>query len=96
MKLTPTEVELIRKHRQEAELEKVREWKPTPANEISVDEKCAAFDRLHEQAMEHFNSISEQGYADDDSGHYMYEEVMKLLGKDVFKAMNKLSELVGR
>lgn len=60
---------------------------PKQLEEISAKEKIEAFDRLYDQAMDHFNDIMNHT-ENDDAEHYIYEAVMELLGKQVWTAIN--------
>mgnify|MGYP001609922730 CR=1 FL=1 len=69
-------------------------WKPT--KKWSDETKLSAFDNLRDMALDHVASIQKdvaaEDYCDDsDAEHYIYEAVMELLGKDVWKAVNALA-----
>ena len=52
--------------------------------EISVEEKCAAFDLIYARTRQHLDAVMDDKGRDDDE-HYIYEEAMEAtLGKKVF------------
>ncbi len=57
MDVTEEEADLIREHRQAARQRKAAQWKPRPKNEISVEEKVAAFDALYNQSHAFFTQL---------------------------------------
>mgnify|MGYP001559711018 CR=1 FL=1 len=67
-----------------------KKWVPTV---VWTDaQKILAFDDLHALALKHLENIQVEGcYDDADEQHYIYEEVVGLLGDDAWDVINKLS-----
>lgn len=84
MNLTPEEEEHIQAMRREKE-----KLKPSFCfEEYSHKEKVAKFDQLFKMAADHYNEVKQKGYIDCDVKQWIFEAVMELLGKDVWKTYN--------
>ena len=57
-------------------------------DQYTNEEKCAKFDALYRFAKEHYDSNKYSGYTNDDSKHYIYEDVMNMLGEYVWENYN--------
>jgi len=66
----------------EARVKKLSEW--TDAEKIKI------FDKLYGFALDDLKYLEKNGYEPNDSDHYTWEEVMKLLGDNVFDIWNEL------
>lgn len=92
--LDEDEAALIAEHRKK-KAEKVAEWAPPEASDITVAEKCKAFDKLHKMTLEHtLRIIRDRDYGDDDDvKHFIYEAAMEgTLGENVFDHLNKVTK----
>lgn len=56
-------------------------WEPRSSEDYLTFEKLAIFNKLHKQALAHFNEVKKSGYSDEDAEHYIFESVMELLSK---------------
>lgn len=66
------------------------EWQPSVAADVPTAEKVAAYDDLHDRALEIFNAAKGGTLReDDDREAWLFEAVMELLGEDVWEAYNK-------
>lgn len=58
------------------------------------EEKIKFFDKLYSSAMAHLKEAEEKGYTDEDTPHYMYEEVFGILNlrstRELWKYFNSL------
>ena len=70
-------------------LENAMQWEP--ATGYTEAQKIFAFDRLYDNALEHFREIKKEGYTNDDVKAEIYEEVMELLGDKVWLVINVLT-----
>jgi hypothetical protein len=85
MELSDAEQALILKLRA---AQKGHGFTPRELSSIPDADKVAAFDRLFNMAMENYRHLEEHGCEEKDIEHWMYEEVMKLLGDQVFDGVN--------
>ncbi len=53
-----------------------------PLREFSVEEKCAAFNKLYEHAHGVYERTKAAGFKDDDEDHYAFEALMEILSRD--------------
>lgn len=82
MQLTDEEKALVEKHR--AEQKRVAFTPKT----YSHHEKGKAFDALYNMALEELEVIRKEGQHSKDIEHWMYEQVMGLLGEGVWEVIN--------
>ena len=86
MDLSEEEKQLIKQHRENKAKEDADAWKPRQLDSYTDAEKIAVFDRLHTMALDMFNQVKKDRWFDEDFSGYASEEIMHLLGKDVFSA----------
>lgn len=68
-------------------------YQPRLVTDFTVEEKCAAFDKLHAMAMEEWEHICKERKGSKDIDNWMFEAVMTLLASgnkaDFWNAYNK-------
>jgi hypothetical protein len=68
-------------------------FKPRSVKDIPNEEKIKKFDELYASALDHYNDVISGGDPDDDTSHYMYEEMMGLLGgEEMWKSFNDATD----
>src|SRR5687768_14801644 len=55
------------------------EYEPRRASDYTPQEKCAAFNKLHAMALEHWGETKKDGWADEDFNGHAGEAVLELL-----------------
>lgn len=86
MELTEEETKLIEDLRRE----KAKQVKPSRSlASYSMEERSNAFVRLYEMAESNFRHIVQHNREEKDIETYMCEEVMRLLGADVYDIANE-------
>jgi hypothetical protein len=72
------------------ELKKTNGWTPKSLESYTAAEKTAWFDTMYSSALQHFNERKAGKFSeDDDDARYTFENVIELLGKDVWDTLNK-------
>ncbi len=89
MELTEEEIQAVRELRAKNQEKRFGAWKPQLATDYSEEEKVWTFDKLHKMAIDQFESARENGAQDADHKQLFFEEVMNLLGPDVWNTYNK-------
>jgi len=87
MELTSEEIALVEAHRAS---NRKPDWQPKLAADYTPEEKCAAFDKLHQMALDEYKELLEKGWANEDWRAYKDEAVTKLLGEGVWDAWRQL------
>ena len=81
------ELEIAQKQKALQDLDNAQNAPVIEASEYSTEDKVAFFDKLHSSALTHLKEAEENGYTDDDSQHYMYEEMFTILNIKNKKAL---------
>jgi hypothetical protein len=58
----------------------------------TVEEKIKFFDILFESAKYMLDKSIEDGYWDEDNDHYAYEDMIKILGEDIFDIIDNIDK----
>ncbi len=64
-------------------------------SEFTTNEKIEAFDKLYNSAYSVVVGVRKNGYNDEDTPHYLYEEMMSIIARDkkaFWKYFNSLSK----
>lgn len=64
-------------------------WQPRVISSFTTEEKLIAFERLHQDAINHYNEAMADPNVADNPGdlNYYYEQIMELLGEGVWEAL---------
>ncbi len=98
MELTPEELEIIKKRREQGQaLDNAANFPIVKAEDLTLEQKAVAYDQLHAFALSVWNDKKKQGYVDEDTSQYAYEAIMGLLApedrnRDFWQAFNKLGD----
>lgn len=64
--------------------------------EYSNKEKIEWFDKMYRQAQDNIEEFKKEGVEPKDCDHYAWEEMMLLLGEDIFKEWNSVEVVAER
>jgi hypothetical protein len=82
------EAELVQKMAELAALEDV-ETGIFALEDYTVEQKVEFFDSLYNSALSHVKEVEAEGWVDEDTPQYMFEDVMSILNIEDSKAMWK-------
>lgn len=88
------EEEILRKQKELELLDSNKRTGIIPLEDYTNEEKIEYFDKLYKQALSIIEEAEEDGYVNEDSDHYLYEEAMKSLNiknpREMWKYFNSL------
>lgn len=96
MELTSEEKAFILERRKQVEKEREQNealnWNPRELKSIPPSEKMGAYDELYASCVDVVRTKQKEGFLNEDTAYYMYEQVMMLfLGAEIFsRILNKL------
>lgn len=80
------EAELAQKMAELAALEDV-ETGIVALEDYTIEQKVKFFDSLYNSALSHVKEVEAEGWVDEDTAHYMFEDVMSILNIEDTKAV---------
>jgi len=87
--LSKEEEEMILQMRKENSEKRLQDHPITRLHQYIIQQKVEQFDILYKMALDHYTDVKENGCRDDDTKQWMFQAVMELLGKNVWKTYNE-------